>query len=350
MYSGSPIYQESMNEQPPGGLQQTRAINGMFIMTYVPSIDKFVYSSKTSAGLGRLGMIQYQPGMSVNNRYGAYTLGNYNYITNTISDGGLPKHFITSGDPTLGVTCTNDVLYVAAGAESAQQNINGHVLFAVPIACDWETAPTTKQWVTFPPIDTTTADSYSTVYTKSPSFIGSIDLGFPPERFVIYYRTTGISDDSGKWTQVPLNGDLSKITVADQIQFSVAFDVLGTIGLYNRLQGLCFTFNDNRQDDHYQASLTESNIANNQVTWIQIKKWNSIIPNLKINIYNTATGTLLIDDTTAAQTQGIFEYSADNGATWNPWNATQDTIGNRIRYTATSLPANTNVKIILNRK
>ena len=116
------------------------------------------------------------------------------------------------------------------------------------------------------------------------------------------------------------------------------------------MHGICFTYNDNQQDDHYQASLEESNIANNQIVWIQAKQWNSAIPNLKINIFNNLNNSLVIDDTTAAQTQGIFEYSVNNGVTYLPWDSSQDAIGNRIRYTATALPANTNIKIILNKK
>jgi hypothetical protein len=194
--------------------------------------------------------------------------------------------------------------------------------------------------------------SYSNVYVKCPNFIGSDALGFNPDRLVIYYRTgtADISDDKNTWKLVPRNGDLSDITVSDQIQFSVAFDVFGTFGLYNRLQGICFTYNDNQQDDHYLASLEESNIANNQIVWIQVKSWNGNIPELKINIYNNETNSLLIDDTTTVQTQGTFEYSEDQGVTWDPWDATKNAIGNYIRYTANSLPANINVKIILNRK
>jgi hypothetical protein len=172
-----------------------------------------------------------------------------------------------------------------------------------------------------------------------------------PEKMVVYYRTTGIANDTGEWKRVQNNSDMNSIPVADQIQFSVAFDVFGTtMGVYNRLQGICFTYNDNQQDDHYQASLEESNIANNQIVWIQSKLWNSIIPNLKISIFNNLNNSLVIDDTTAAQIHGIFEYSVNNGVTYLPWDSTQDAIGNRIRYTATALPANTNVKIILNKK
>jgi hypothetical protein len=348
LYSGSTsILNFSMREDPAGGTD-TRPIVGINYMTYVPSIDKFI---TTSAIIGsRITMLKYNNGVYDYVRYGPHNAYTYNRPGSWLSDTEQPKQVLTTADTNTTVTSTSDILYVAAGPSNATFTLSSHTLLAIPIACDWEHAPQTKQWATFPVIETPNAKSYSTIYTKSPKFIGSAALGTLTDQMIIYYRTTGIDDDSGEWKLVPSSGDLSQVPIANRIQFSVAWDVFGSTGLYNRLQGICFTYIDNQQDDHYLASSTESNISANEIVWIQVKLWADNIPELKINIYNNLNNQLLLNDTTTTQVQGVFEYSDDAGNTWYPWDATKDSIGNRIKYTANSLPANTNVKIILNKK
>jgi hypothetical protein len=350
IYSGSTSYLKESTVETPPGTQETTTFIGINSLAYVSSIDKFVIAPGNVAGSARFALVTFNSGVNENARYGTYALGTRNRFTSMIGDSQQPKHAISSADVLAQVAASDDILYVSIGAPTLAFATSAGSLYAVPVACDWEAAPKTKQWITFPPIHTPNATTYSSIYTKSPSFLGSDTLGFVPDKMVVYYRTTGISDDTGEWKRVMNNIDLKSIPVAEQIQFSIAFDIFGTIGLYNRLQGICFTYNDNQQDDHYQASLEQSNIANNQIVWTQIKNWNSVIPNLKINIFNNLNNSIIIDDTTAAQTQGTFEYSVNNGATFLPWDSTQDAIGNRIRYTAIALPANTNVKIILNKK
>jgi hypothetical protein len=178
-------------------------------------------------------------------------------------------------------------------------------------------------------------------------FLGSDSLGYTPERVKLYYRTTGIGNDSGTWLDVPENGDMSQVVVGNEIQFALAWDVLGLLAAANRVYGLVFTYEDGSQDIHYQPSVAESNIANNIFAWRQVRLWGSNIPNLRIRLYNDDTNYLIIDDDTLTESQGTFEYSSNNGSTWNPWNDTQDTIGNYIRYTANSLPANTRIRALL---
>lgn len=351
--SGSTNYIQSymLDVQAGGGV--TRGTSGQSVTTYIPSLDKFLCTpTQVSTGVGaRISLYKFTDGPLQDIRYGPYNTQVNNSPSSWISEKELPKHFIYNGDSFIFTAATDEMVYFmhqpAAVGTSSPLSVS-QTLFGVPIACDWEAAPNTKQWVTFPPIETPNAISYTTVYTKSPKFIGGDAFGYAPEQLVIYYRTSGIDDDSGKWIRLTSSGDLKDVPVASKIQFSIAFDVLGSFGLYNRLYGICLTYDKEQPDEHYQASLEESNIANNEIVWVQVKKWNSNIPNLKINIYNNLNNSLLINDTTAVQNQGTFEYSEDGGITYQAWDNTKDAIGNRIKYTANSLPANTNVKIILN--
>jgi hypothetical protein len=59
------------------------------------------------------------------------------------------------------------------------------------------------------------------------------------------------------------------------------------------------------------------------------------IPNLNLRLFDASTNLLIFSDTTETSAYGDWEYSLD-GVTWLPWDVTQDSIGNYIRYTATS--------------
>jgi hypothetical protein len=137
--------------------------------------------------------------------------------------------------------------------------------------------------------------------------------------------------------------------VAKEIEFSLAWDVLGLLAIPNQVYGLVFTYEDGSQDIHYQPSIGESDIANNIFAWRQAQLWGTTIPELRIRLYNDDTNNLLLDDDTSSQSNGTFEYSTNNGSTWSAWDDTQDAIGNYIRYTANSLPANTRIRALLTR-
>ena len=93
--------------------------------------------------------------------------------------------------------------------------------------------------------------------------------------------------------------------------------------------------------------LTFSSAASRRFAWRQVAAWGTTIPNLRIRLYNASTGFLVLDDDTDTEASGTFEYSTDSGATWSPWDNTQDLVGNYIRYTATTLPNNITVRAII---
>jgi hypothetical protein len=88
------------------------------------------------------------------------------------------------------------------------------------------------------------------------------------------------------------------------------------------------------QDFHYQPSLLQSSAASRIFDWQQIEKWDSNIPDLRIRLYDANTNVELLNDTVLLSDLGVWEYSDDGGSNWNVWDATQDLVGNYIRYSA----------------
>jgi hypothetical protein len=177
-------------------------------------------------------------------------------------------------------------------------------------------------------------------------YAGDYGLGFPVESYKLWYRTSGMDDNSGAWTEVPVGADLDAAAVGDYIQFKIAFDILGEICAPTRIYSIAATYEDGSQDSHYQPSLTKSSATNRQFAWRQVSSWGGTIPNLQIRLYNTATNFLVLDDTVTGSASGTWEYSP-GGTAWSGWSSGADTIGNYIRYTADSLPNNITVRALL---
>jgi hypothetical protein len=333
---------------PPGSLAMRQSTSGQY-QHYISTIDRFIISADVDGWFGRYAMFKYDTNFGRNSVKQVLYMHSvlYNILTTINED--QPKLFFNNADTQGFFAAGDDMGYFSYGG-NVSAPFGNNILFSIPIGAHYEDTPKTKQWVTFPPINTSDAQFYRSVYLKHPKFIGSDNLGYAPERLVIFYRTSGIADDSGEWIRLDDSGDLSKIIVSDQIQFSVAFDVMGMTGLFNRLYSLCLTYEDDRQDSHYLQSFQRSDIPNKKIVWVQTKKWNKVIPDLKVRFYNADTDQLLLEDSTDAQSQGTFEYSSNGGNTYLLWNNTQDNIGNYVRYTANFLPTNTRVRVVLNLK
>jgi hypothetical protein len=168
-----------------------------------------------------------------------------------------------------------------------------------------------------------------------------------PEMILLYQRTAGIVDNSGAWTAVGAEGDLSGVSAASQIQFKVVFDFLGHTCISPQIAALGVTYEDDSTvDSHYEASVSKSNVANRIFAYRQMLDWGEDIPTLRIRLYNAGTGGLILDDDSDTPTLGTWEYSTD-GTAWNPWNPAMQAVGYYIRYTATSLPDGTTVRALL---
>jgi hypothetical protein len=329
-----------MREVVPGS-DNVRFRNGSAAILYIKSLDKFIVRPTSAANFHNKFMLtNYDTSFSIN-KIRPFFLAPYILKLFDTIDEDLPKSYISQTDVSPEIAVSDDILYLSV---SPSTTFGRSRLLNIPIGADYESAPKTKQWVTFPPISTPNAIKYKNVYLRSPKFIGNDFLGYAPERLIIFYRTSGISDDSGEWIRIPYNEDLSSIIASSQIQFSVAFDVLGMNGLANRLYGICLLYEDAKQDYHYYPSSEKSNMQENIVAWKQVRSWESSIPNLKISLYDANNNSLILEDTTNIQENGIFEYSLDNGFTWNSWNSSLSSVGYYIRYKANNLPGNVVIK------
>jgi hypothetical protein len=227
---------------------------------------------------------------------------------------------------------------------------NKNVMYTLPIEADKMYHTTTKACIITPEFTATAVVTYDRVYLNKKGTYNNERFVYPSENVDIYVRTSGISDDSGAWTLVAQNGDISYLS-SSSIQFKIAFSTIGINCVPDKIYGIAISYFSNdipKSLSFYEPSLTESSISSQIFAWRQISEFISNIPNLSVDIYNASTSALLLNDDTNTPINGTWEYSSNNGISWNTFSPTANAIGNYIRYTpSSSLGTGIKVKPIL---
>lgn len=326
---------DNMLENPPGTITTNLGTSALLQVDYSSTLDRLLIAT-TLAGRHGTYVAQYDPSSPQFEKI----FGQINNRTKlTTSDAGSSDGFFSPAGLTMWTE--NGILFAMPNIVTTGLNWFG----VLPVGADGYYAANSNQKIITPELPTTNASSLYRVYVHTNHYTGNYNLGFNPEPIKLFYRTTGIDDNSGAWTET-LSGDLSAVTPSDSIQFMLYLDILGEFCIPKKIYSLCCTYEDGSQDSHYEPSLTYSSAQNRQFSWRQITAWGSNIPNLRLRLYNIANGFSVLDDDITSSASGTWEYST-NGTVWNTWNAAQDVIGNYIRYTATTLPNNITVRALL---
>lgn len=259
-----------------------------------------------------------------------------------IGDVNMPIYPATSGT-VLHVWVINGLLHMVRATALATTN----QLYSLPLGAHWTFGSTTGNRVISPVFTTNNISYFGNLYVNILNYYGTTDFNIPPEPYRCYYRLTGISNNTGAWTLIPNDGDLSGVTPGTQIQFMFEFKVLGNFCIPARMLGFTCTYEDQNTDNRYLASVNKSSIVNRSFAYRQAGLFTGSIPNLRMRIYNADSGVLVLDDTVNLSAYGVWEYSTDSGVTWLPWSSSANVIGNYIRYTATYLPSSIKVRVAL---
>lgn len=222
-------------------------------------------------------------------------------------------------------------------------------MYALPLSAHWTFAAETNQRIITPAIYTPGCAKFSRVVISDQNRMGSGEFSITPEPFRLYFRTKGINFNTGKWTLVGKDGDLSGLSSSRFIQFMFEFVTIGLSCIPARIMSLTVVYDDEvaTTDSHYQPSMAKSNALNKQFVWRFANPFSSTVPVLRIRLYNAISGDLLIDDYTNG-TGGTWEKTIDGGSNWTAYNTTDK--GNEttyIRYTPLSLGDNIKVRAVL---
>jgi len=331
-------------EIPPGSVNTFAATAALSTVEYSDKIDRFVVVTSGATAF-------------------------HNYITQFRNDGGQWDHIVMVDDKqidqssadatitphgtTLSLTQTSwsegGILYTAGVGTTALTNI----LKCYPIGADWAYAygESPKQVLISPRMACPSNNKFSRCYVIRDRIIGGDNLGIEASSFKLYYRTTGISDNSGAWTLVADGNDLSGVSGAAEIQFRFDFRCISFNMLPNRIFGVGVVYEDQGTDSHYQPSVANSNISSKIFAWRFSTAFGGTVPTMEVKLYNAVTGALLLTDDTVAAAYGTFGKSTDGGGSWGAYN-TSDKANDitYIKYTPTSIADNIRVLAVWRQK
>lgn len=327
---------DAMSEIPTGSANTFAATAGLTSIEYTSSIDRFFVTTGASQ---RNYLTQYDTsGVSFDH----VLLSDSKQLDHSISDSGTsPYPTTTSGG--FSVWIEGGIAYLARTGTTSIIN----QLYVLPIAVQWDYAVSTNNRLITPSLSTSGATRYYRVYINSERLFGSDNLGIPPEPFRLYYRTSGIADNSGSWTLVGETGNLSSVTAVSAIQFMFEFRICGLTAAPARIFNLSLTYEDDTTDSHFQPSVGFSDVANKRFAWRFSSAFGGTVPTLQVRIYDADSGNLLVDDVSDTPT-GTWQKSTDDGQTWGDYNNTDlSNTTTYIRYTPASLGNDIKVRALL---
>lgn len=329
--TGSTTWQSDvMTEVPPGGTSTYAASATLGAIEIAGSVDRLVIMNTGAAG-SRSYVTQYN---TVGNPMDNIWLVDDKQLDQSTADSGGVMH------PSIQATFFN--VWVEDGIAYLMRNGTTAVanqLYTLPLGAHWSYALNQpNQLLITPAINTSDANKLYRVYTNEVSKLGDDTFSLTTEPYRVYYRTSGISDNSGGWNLLEEGYSLSGVSPAAQIQFAYSFKILGTTCVPARLLSTTLVYEDNSTDSHYEPSVSASSLTGAAFAYRQGVAWGSNIPDMRIRLYNTANGSSVLDDTISGSLYGTWQYSTTSGSTWNAWAGNQDQVGNYIRYVASSVP------------
>lgn len=316
---------DSMLEIPPGGSTTYSQLNSMSQVDYSSSIDRILIPNSVN----RFG-VYCTPYYTDGSQFDKYFGSNLNRLKLTTTPSGTSNGLF----PQSTLTVWTEDGWMFTIPTTATSGINW--LYIFPISVDSKYIEISSQYVITPKLSTLNSTKIYRVYVDNQDYSDSYDVGFPVETYRLWYRTSGIDDNSGEWLEVPSSSDLSSAIPSNYIQFKIAFDILGEICVPTRIYSICCVYEDGSQDSHYQPSLDKSSSSSKIFAWRQVIPWGGNIPNLRLRLFDANTNLEIFNDTVDNSSYGIWEYSNDGGISWISWNSSSDYVGNYIRYTATS--------------
>lgn len=297
-------------EIPPGGANTFTASSLMNSIEFSSAIDKFIIPVNSTTTPFRSYVTDFYTDSSQFDRnFGA----DLRQIEQSTADSSITLTPSFVGGP-YSVWSEGGLAYMATVGTTAATN----KVVAIPLSADWEYANTTNSRIITPAISTPNNSKFIRAYVSKAEILGGRsgkNLGLPTEPFRMYYRTAGITDDSGAWTLLEDYSDLSGVGAAPSIQFMFEFRTIGPIGVPARLYSVTVLYEDLSTLSNYQPSVANSNITSKYFAWRFATAFGGTVPTLRVRLYDAVTNGLLFDDDSVTQA-GTWEKSTDGGSNW----------------------------------
>lgn len=324
-----------MLENPPGTVTANLATAAMSQVDYSSTIDRLLIST-TLAGRHGVYVAKYDTSSPQFEKIFGQ-ISNRTKLTTTPS--GVPDAFFNPA--ALSMWTEDGILFAMPNITTTGLNWLG----VLPMGIDGYYASTSGQYVITPKMATTNVSELYRLYVQTNHYVGDFNLGYTPEPIRTYYRTSGIDDDSGAWTET-ISGDISSATPGTHIQAKLELDILGELCVPRKIYSVACTFEDNTSITQYLPAADLSNKTTKTFAWKFRTAFGGTVPTLRIRLYNAVTDSLLDDDDSVTQT-GTWQKSTD-GTSWGSYNSSDKANETTfIRFTPNSIPDNVQVRAII---
>lgn len=260
------------------------------------------------------------------------------------SSPNLVTHFNT-GSQTCSIWSENGIAHIIKHGYTA----NLCQMYALPLSAHWTFAAETNQRVITPILYTPDCAQFKKVMVSRVNQLGGGEFSLPTEPMRLYFRTKGGYNNTGAWSLVGKDGDLSGLAGSPRIQFMFEFSTIGWICVPARIMSLTVIYDDTSitTDSHFEPSMSKSNATNKQFAWRFANVFDGTVPPLRVRFFDATTGDLILDDYTT-NPFGTWEKTTD-GITWIPYETLADKYNETtyIRYTPTSMYDNIKVRVVL---
>lgn len=330
-----------MTEVPPGGVNTFAAGAGLSSIEYSAVIDRFLVMSSGAAGI-RSYITQYRTDGGQLDRI---LFADYKQIDQGSADSSTtptPSQLVAP----FAVWIEGGMLYASRFGTTAILN----QLYAIPIGADWEYIATSNSRMHTPKIATPDCKSYVRAFVNAVQVVGGAsgkNLGLQPEPFRLQFRTSGIDDNSGAWTELDDTLDLGGVGGAPFIQFRLEFRI-GNLLIPARLLNWGVIYNDNGMSDHWQGSTNVgTDITNKRFGFRHAVAYGSTVPRLKCELFDAESGVSLGSDDSVTQAW-TWAKSTNGGGAWGAYDSTDRANATTyVRVTPTGLADNIRVRGVL---
>lgn len=299
---------DSMLEVTPGGLETNVAITTFGTFDVAQSMDKIVFTG--GSGTASLYVTDYYTGgQQIDRRANIVST----QMVSSLRDTDSPIYVHQIAGQAASVWVEDGWLFWMYGTGTTA---NTNALSAYPLAADLECQADVNNRIICPKITLgSTPSKFYRVLVNSVQNLGDNTMGICPDMYKIQVRTSGIDDNTGAWTDVPQDGDISGITTASAIQFAFQFRTAGPIMLPSRILSLAVLFETaDALPSQYQWNFEDFNTSNGTFAWIQKTLFGTSIGTHTINIYRSDTDALVLTQASTSTTNGTFEYWT--GSAW----------------------------------
>lgn len=343
---GSVLFQSgSTAEYPPGTTSTYPATSALSSIDYVPLSDCF-FVSTSGASAFRHYWTQYKEDSSQFDRIILIDTKQTNQSTINANTPILPALLSLP----ISNCCLNGLTYLVTHGVTAITNF----IYNIPFSADWDYAAASNSRVVLPVMTLTGFVSFVAGYANRIGVIGSRaggganNLGVEPGAVRLYYRTTGISDNSGSWNLLDDSGDMSGVASASTIQGMLEFRTLTALGVPGRVTRVGFE-GGGAIDEHFQFSQNLSNSTTKTFAFRHSTAFGGTVPTLYIRLYDAMAGTLLLGpDNTASPTLGAWGKTTNGGGAWGSYTtADKGNDTTYLRYVPTSIADNISVIPVL---